>query len=235
MNSTWWKVWDGRKLPVDRPIGLESLLELDGFDTETGRVGAADWRAYCRAVIEMLGIDSGDSVHEIGCGAGAFLLALRELRDLELAGSDYASGQVDVASVAIPDGDFSVAEAAELPEAPTYDFVIANSAFQYFPDLDYAACVLERMVAKARQRVAILDVPDLRRREAAEQLRRDKLTPERYEEMYAGLEHRYYSPEWFSETAARNDMVLRVSPSLIPNYAQAEYRFNIVLERRLDD
>jgi hypothetical protein len=59
----------------------------------------------------------------------------------------------------------------ELPQILSYDFVISNGVFHYFPDLDYAGQVLGRMIAKARRTVAIIKVSDLSRRDEAERVR----------------------------------------------------------------
>jgi ubiquinone/menaquinone biosynthesis C-methylase UbiE len=225
VNTRWHEVWNRRALSHDHAIGLQDLIELDGFDTGAGRITAADWRDYARAVIEILGITAGSSVYEVGCGSGAFLYALREQRTIQIGGSDYASPLIDVARIAIPDGDFSVLAAGELPQVPSYDFVISNGVFHYFPDIDYSGRVISRMIAKSRRAVAVLEVPDQNRRAAAERVRRDKLSDELYEQKYAGLEHLYYTRKWFLDIATLHNMNCRIFPSPIPNYAQSEFRF----------
>ena len=67
----------------------------------------------------------------------------------------------------MPDGDFAVAAADQLPSEPVFDAVVSFGVFMYFPDLAYADRVLAAMTAKARTAVAILDVPDLSLRDAA--------------------------------------------------------------------
>lgn len=229
MNTRWHEVWNRRKLSHNQAIGLQDLIDLDGFDTGAGRITAVDWRAYARAVINILGITAGSSVYEVGCGAGAFLYALREQRTIKVGGSDYASTLLGVARMAIPDGDFLVMEAGELPQTPDYDFVISNGVFHYFPDLDYAGRVISRMIAKSRRAVAVLEVPDLNRRGAAERVRRDKLSAKLYEEKYAGLDHLYFTREWFLDISTAHNMDCRIFPSPIPNYAQSQFRFGAIL------
>jgi trans-aconitate methyltransferase len=232
MNAQWHEVWNRRKLSHGQPIGLQDLIDLDGFDSGAGRIIAADWRTYVRAVIEILGITGCSSVYEVGCGAGAFLYALREQQNIQVAGSDYASALIDITRMVIPDGDFSVLEADRIPCTPLYNFVMSNGVFHYFPDLDYAGRVLSNMIAKSRQAVAILEVPDLSQRDTAERMRRDKLSTKIYEEKYAGLEHLYYTREWFLDIAATYNMKCTIIPSPIPNYAQSEFRFGAVFIKR---
>src|SRR5256885_3503728 len=56
----------------------------------------------------------------------------------------------------------------------------------------YAEEVIARMAAKALRAVAVLDVPDVARRDEAEAFRRGVLGAEAYERRYRGLEHRYF-------------------------------------------
>ena len=180
----------------------------------------------------ILGIATGDSVYEVGCGAGAFLYALRERSDIRVGGCDYAPALLDVARRAIPEDAFAVLDATQLPVVPAWDLVVSHSVFHYFPDLDHAALVLDRMLAKARRGVAIFEVPDLRQRDAAERIRRDTLPLDDYERLYAGLGHLYYDPDWFAGFAATHAAECRLVPSPLRDSAQAAYRFGAVLVKR---
>ncbi len=228
----WREVWSRRTLPDGRSAGLQDLIELDGFDTGAGRVDVADWREYARTAAGLLGLAAGHSVYEVGCGAGAFLSALREHLEIRIAGSDYSPSLIHAAQKAVPAGDFSVLEACGLTPEPEYDVVLANSLFHYFPDLSYAARVIERMIAKSTRAVAVFDVPDLSVRDAAERVRRDKLSAESYEKKYAGLEHLYYERTWFRDAAAAHETDCRLFASPIPNSAQGAFRFGAILTKR---
>lgn len=228
----WREVWNRRTLRVDGIAGLQELIDLDGFDTGAGRIHADDWRRYARSVAALLGLAEGASVYEVGCGAGAFLLALREQIDIRVGGCDFAPALIGAARGALPEGDFEVLEAGDLPPAPTYDFVVSNSVFHYFPDFEYAERVLERMIAKSNRAVAVLDVPDLNQRDAAEGIRRDNLSAETYDLKYAGLGHLYYERRWFRDFALAHSFDCRLFPSPIPNCAQSAFRFGAILTRR---
>lgn len=225
--QNWHAIWNCRRTEqgVD---SLQALIELDGFDTGAGRIQAEDWRTYARTISERLGLGEGQSVYEVGCGAGAFLYALREM-GMRVGGLDYAAGLVEHAGKAMPEGDFSHGEAAALQLSPVYDVVLANSVFHYFPDLAYAEKVLQRMLDKAGRAIAVLEVPDLARREEAERIRRDILSPAEYEEKYRGLEHLYYAREWFQEQALRRGYRCESFDQCVPNYAQSPYRFNCLI------
>ena len=41
-------------------------------------VRESDWSDFVRSTSERFGLRAGDSMYEVGCGSGAFLLPLRE-------------------------------------------------------------------------------------------------------------------------------------------------------------
>ncbi|WP_417070730.1 class I SAM-dependent methyltransferase [Niveibacterium terrae] len=207
------------------------MIELDGFDSGAGRVDSAAWRTYAASIAARLGLSPTDGVFEVGCGSGAFLLALKEL-GANVAGLDYSSALISMAKMAMPEGEFITAEARELSPLPQYDFVVANGVFHYFPDDSYAQAVLSSALSKARRAVAILEVPDLALREESERMRRDILTPEQYEEKYRGLTHKYYSRKWFADIATHHDFDCQTFDQEIPGYAQNRFRFNCLMTRK---
>lgn len=228
--QNWKTVWDGR---VAGKAGspLQALIDLDGFDSGAGRIGESAWRDYVREIVHRLGMRPGQSVFEIGCGSGAFLLPLREA-GMHVAGLDYSSALIAAARRAIPDGDFRVAEAADFTAASrSYDFIVANSVFHYFPDDAYAERVLAEMLAAADKAVAILELPDQARRSEAEAARRALLSKQEYETKYAGLAHRYYSRETFRAAAQRRGFEAEISNQAIAGYAQNAFRFNCLMRR----
>jgi SAM-dependent methyltransferase len=231
MSNAWQEVWQRRRLEVETSLDLQRLIDLDGYDSGTGRMSAGDWRAFAASACALLRLSAGDSVYEAGCGSGAFLYALREQVGLRVGGCDWAPALVQVARRALPGGDFQVLEASALPPEPRYDVVVSNGVFQYFPGLDYAAAALRRMTAKALRAVALFDVPDLARREEAESFRRGALSPEFYDRDYAGLRHLYFDRDWFEPFAREAGMSPELLASPMPNYPQGAFRFAVLLSR----
>jgi ubiquinone/menaquinone biosynthesis C-methylase UbiE len=226
-SNQWQGVWEKRHRQQHQALDLSALIALDGFDSGAGRIETADWQTYAHLIADKLGLQDGDSVYEVGCGAGAFLYALQATRQLTVGGLDYSAGLIEAAQTAMPEGDFSVAQAAALDKTTPYDVVIANSVFHYF-DLPYAQQVLEAMLAKARVAVAVLDVPNASTQEACEALRRAAMTQAEYEEKYAGYAHTYYHKDWFMAFASQQADVFT---SCIPNYAQRDFRFSVILKK----
>lgn len=230
MSNLWQNIWEKRSLQPQHAITLDTLIALDGFDSGAGKIALPDWQEYTRRISEKLGMQSGDSVFEVGCGAGAFLYALRQQYPLKVGGLDYAAGLIEAAQQAMPDGDFCAQSAQTMAIDPQYDFVIANSVFHYF-DEAMAAEVFHAMWQKAKVGVAILDIPHAATKEECERARRDALSEAEYEEKYRGLHHTYYSPDWFANQLPGKPH--QVFESCVPNYAQSQYRFSVIFSKRL--
>ncbi|MDP8568139.1 class I SAM-dependent methyltransferase [Methylophilus aquaticus] len=230
MSNIWQQIWEKRSLQPQHPITLETLIALDGFDSGAGKINPADWQEYTRRISDKLALKSGHSVFEVGCGAGAFLYALRQQHTLTVGGLDYAAGLIEAAQQAMPDGDFKAQPAQSMATDTRYDFVIANSVFHYF-DEAMATQVFQAMWQKANIGVAILDIPHAATKEACERARREALSEAEYEEKYRGLHHTYYTPEWFSQQLP--DKPHQAFESCVPNYAQSQYRFSVIFSKRL--
>jgi trans-aconitate methyltransferase len=224
--NRWHEVWRERTATAAAAT-LTDLIRLDGFDVGIGKVDEQAWNDYVAELVRRLGMAAGDSVFEVGCGGGALLFVLYQAGH-PVGGIDYSPALIEHARRTMPGMPFAVAEASSYT-GDARDFVVTNSVFSYFPDHDYAQVVFARMLAMARKGVAILDVPDLERRDAAEAARRAALPPGEYEARYRGLEHRYYSREWFAALAARYGWQIDVAEQWLAGYGNAPYRFNVML------
>ena len=130
LPMSWHEVWERKSQLVNdsRPT-LADLIAMDGFDKGAGQFSIADWRSYTTHVLTSLGIKSGDSVCEIGCGAGAMLYAFRE-QGIRVTGVDYSNSLITTAHRAMPDTEFYVAEAKRVPYADNrFDAVLSHSVF----------------------------------------------------------------------------------------------------------
>jgi hypothetical protein len=123
--------------------------------------------------MDRLGIRSGDTVYELGCGAGAFLYPLWQ-RGVKVGGLDYSSSLLDA----------------------------------------------------ARRGVAILDLPDLATRDAAEAARRTVIGEEEYRRLYEGLGHQYYDRADLAARMARPGWRVKTEGQWLDGYFHAPYRFN---------
>lgn len=230
MSDRWEEIWAGRSAdvaPGDDDV-LPALMAADGLDTAFGAVDAAAWADFAHATATArLGLTPGDSVFEVGCGAGAFLYPLHRL-GLRVGGADRSAALVESARRVMPDADFDVADADSIPPEPAFDAVVSCGVFLYFPDLDYADRVIRAMAAKATRAVAILDVPDVARREAALAERAAAVGGEEaYAERYRGLDHLYYSRDWLAERLTAAGLTgVETADQAIPGYDNGRFRFN---------
>ena len=229
MTNAWQKIWNGRSAP-EGSLDLDALIRLDGFDSGVGRIEAEDWRTFAAAIGRKLALADGASVYEVGCGSGAFLYALRECHALSVGGLDYSRTLIEVARHVMGDGDFLLAEAAALSVAPAYDHVIAHGVFHYF-DEAYAERVLDRMVAKARRTVAVLEIPDARTMQESEATRAAGLTQDEYEKKYAGLAHTHYERSWFEQQAAARGLTVEIFDGFVPNHVLNAFRFGVIMRK----
>lgn len=229
-HENWQAIWAKRGTSDATGVSLDALLRLDGFDSGAACIDPQHWRTYARDLAERLEIREGQSVFEIGCGAGAFLAALAEAKPIFVGGLDYAGGLIENARQALPQGFFHVGDAETLSPEPPADYVIANSVFQYLP-LPKAQNVLSKMLNKATLGVAVLDIPDRRTQAECEAVRRAALPAAEYERKYAGLEHTYFDRTWFSDQVTPCEWQCETTNGFIPNYGQNQFRFAALYRR----
>ena len=121
-------------------------------------------------VAETLDVGPGTRVFEVGCGAGTFLLPLYD-NGYIVGGIDSDPDAIGQASAAMPNGIFQVGVDAALDPGVPWDVVICRS-FGARAELtaiasaeaDQMRGLLARMFAKATHAIAVLDVPEERRR-----------------------------------------------------------------------
>ncbi|MFG1930080.1 class I SAM-dependent methyltransferase [Mycobacterium sp. NPDC048908] len=229
ISDNWRSVWERKGAEAgDATPDLEALLQANGYDTGCSDVTPAAWNSYVDRVLGRLGASAGQTLFEVGCGAGAFLFSSHE-RGLTVAGCDYSSTLVALAAKALPDSDIECRQASEIPTSPQYDFVISAGVFHYFSDLEYAQAVINAMAKKARHGVAVLDVPDIAHREANLQLRYQLAgSKEAHEKRYSGLDHLHYEREWVVQAIHNAGLSsVDVRDLDIQGYANAPSRFSV--------
>jgi len=229
-HENWHPIWNKRGVTDASKLSIEALIRLDGYDTGAAEIAIEDWLFYAKSLAERIGIQDGQSVFEVGCGAGAFLAALRAARKVDVGGIDYSSGLVENARQALPNGDFFVGDAELLAHEPAVDFVIANGVFHYFP-LPKAQAILKRMLNKAGTAVAVLDIPDCKTQAECEAVRRAALPEAEYERKYARLEHTYFDRDWFADQVNPDEWRSETVDGFIPNYGQNRFRFAALFRR----
>lgn len=227
--SNWKDIWNKRKWRETGAV-MAGLIAADGFDQGAGKIAVPAWERYTELVSVWLRMKEDDSIFDLGCGAGAFLYPFYASGH-RVGGIDYADGLVAAARRTMAGMEFSVAEACDLDETVSYDLVVSNSVFHYFPDLDYAELVLRKMIAKAKRAVAVLELPNVDLREEAEQARAAALPAGEYERKYRGLRHQYYSRHWCEEIGVRLGCRVEIFDQEIEHYGNNRYRFNALFHK----
>ena len=188
---------------------LTRLMAADGLDRGAAPITEPAWLGFVEYVAETMDVGPGTRIFVVNCGAGSFLLPLWE-NGYVVGGLDRSPDLIRLAAEAMPDGRFSLGEAAALDPAEPWDVVVACSTFGSFPDLDYARGVLARMAAKATHAIAVLDVPDIDRTVGAPP---------------GGL---FYDRAWmFRVLAEIGASAVQVEEQKIESYAFAPFRFNV--------
>jgi SAM-dependent methyltransferase len=229
---SWAQVW-GRREPAafEGESELARLIAADGMDSPFGKVQESAWRAYVARIAAALKIEAGSTVFDVGCGAGAFLYPLFE-QGVTVAGLDQAESMVAHARRLMPGMVFEASDAAALDASQPYDVVLSSAAFLYFPTLVYSRAVLEKMAAKARRAVAVLDAPDAAVQAEALAVRRGLLGASEYEEKYRGLDHLYFERGWIEAVLRGCGFTrFRCEAQQIEGYANAAHRFNVMAFR----
>lgn len=228
-NNKWKTVWNNRQTAPSNPTVLADLLAADGYD-HLGKLTDAVWLDYVRLISEKLRLMPGDTLFEVGCGAGAFLYPFYS-KGFSVSGIDYSAPLVSMALSAMPDADIRVAEAADMSAETPFDIVVSSGVFLYFPSYAYSKAVLELMLPLASKSIGILDVPDSDKQADALRLRKRQMREAEYARKYEGLDHLYYSRNWFRQVLAGKGMTVRIEDQNIPDYLHSSYRFNVFIDK----
>jgi hypothetical protein len=225
--NKWKLIWDKREEAQGVNV-QEMLLRTDGFSEGAGYISLDAWDHYIHMIIEKLAAQPKSSIFEGGCGAGALIYNL-EQQGFRTGGVDYSQQLINIAKDHLKSQDLDSVEAINIHSKKRYDHVISNSVFQYFPGLDYARAVIEKMIEKSNKSIAILDVNDKQYEEKALRERMEKLGPEKYKKKYEGLEHLFYDKCWFVDLASEMGVQCRIEDQQIEAYGNASFRYNVFL------
>ncbi len=237
MNN-WKQIWDARKDTLDnvdmknfREVFAE-LKRIDGYDSAELTATLVESFIYQHEKLsDALNLSAGQTVFEVGCGAGANLYLFA--RDgYTVGGLDYSSALIDIARKVLPAEKVSeliCAGADELPTEKIYDTVVSIGVFGYFDDFDYARRVLEKMLLKSRRAIAVLDVYDAATE--ADHLAYRRRTIENYDERYKDLHKIFYPKTFFEDFAARYGLKISFAANDLKDYVNGQFTYNCFMEK----
>lgn len=116
---------------------------------------AAKPTPHLRRLAASVNVQPGQSLLDVACGTGAWLLAAR-LAGMKVAGIDISTKAVEAARGTVPDGDLRCGVAEKLPwEDKTFDVVTCLGSLEHFVDKSRALLEMVR-VAKSDAQILIL-------------------------------------------------------------------------------
>jgi hypothetical protein len=127
--------------------------------------------------------------------------------------------------------NFQVSEAIKVNTDEKFDIVLSNGVFFYFKDYTYAKEVIEKMIMKARKTIAILEIPDLAKREESETARRAALPEGEYDKKYEGLKHLYFERGWFTQFSDKYGYKIKIFDHNIKGYGNSPFRFDVLIKK----
>jgi SAM-dependent methyltransferase len=145
---------------IDRIVSrYNARLREFGDDIRTLASGSEERRAIRFATLTDVGVESGCSVVDLGCGFGDYFRFLQE-RDIavDYTGVDINPELVEIARAKWPGARFDVRD-AQIDGLPECDFVVSTSAFnlplEHQDNYDFVADILRAAFAAARKGVAV--------------------------------------------------------------------------------
>ena len=200
VNKTWENIWNNR--PMSSEVSLETAIKLSGFDAGLGAESLASWLHYTHKIVKLLGIKKGETVIEYGCGAGSLLEGLRQHVHCNVMGVDYSHKLLSYARQLVV-GEFIHSNITNFESEKMFTYSLSNSVFQYLSEND-AKKVMNSMLSSAEKKIAIFDIPDSGKREAAEAARIKENPKLLSGEQQDGPQHTYFMREFFEDFANNN-------------------------------
>lgn len=244
--SRWKEIWNKREaeesleeLKDDVKKTLLELKRIDGFDL----TDSLDFDSFKAQFDEMRNELSWNgktgknipmkSVFEVGCGAGSSLYLFEKTdSDTERTGGiDYSDAMITNAEKVLDKYDeLYVAEASAIDTSKRYTSVFSTEVFPYFPDLEYAEEVVNRMIEKAEYSIGVIGACDEKRRHDFFECRR-KLTPD-YDEKYRDLDKMFYPKSFFIDIADKRGLDIKFCRSDMKGYWNNPFIFNVYMYKR---
>lgn len=235
MVNKWHDIWEKRTENFaaidmhDVQAVFAELKRINGFDITDGGIPLQALVKQYEDTKSKLNVSRGKTLFEVGCGSGANLYMFYK-DGIEVGGIDYSQRLIDIMQQIFPAGALKeclCGEAKNLPVDIKYDAVLSDGVFHYFPDLAYAQVVLEKIVAKAKQSIGLLDIHDLEKQEAFLAWRRDNTAD--YDERYKDLPKLFYPKEFFTAFAQEHKLRIEFYPSDVEGYWNNKFIYNVFM------
>jgi len=221
MLTQWQNIWS-QKYKTSAPTHI-----LDGFDS----LSIDEWQNLVTIFCELIGINKKSDILDIGCGAGAFLEAIKEYNSL--SGVDYSENAIIKINKNI-NGKFLVANADSLPfKENIFNKIISFSVFFYFPSMRYAEKTVNEMirVCKPGGKILIGDLNDADKIGLYNAMREKENRNEKHITKEISLVHLFFDKEFFIKIAEDNKIKIQIIDEDkldLPFYSSSQYRYSII-------
>ncbi len=238
----WEELWKSRgseDLEDTGDVSLPHLIKLAGYDSGAVPLSGTEFSEGVFRVRELLSLNSGHEVLDLGCGPGGLAFVLGEGSGIGITGIDISRNLVDVAARAAPFARFKTMNLAGIGRngrsiVGTWDFVVALSLFQYLSP-DNAVGLFREALRLARGGVLISDVPDAERFTESEELRRQSFGAELYKQQYSSLPHNYHYGSAFESVLEEPEFIgswsIEIVRESVFSYAQGKLRMTLLARR----
>lgn len=218
MGNRWQEIWSKKNATTEKLntedekeliVELKRAVGFDFFGKGTTVLVEEFYNEYnyLKKILRLNG--KAESVFEVGCGSGANLYFF--IKDgFKVGGMDYSKNLLEIAKKVLSKDNVEELifdEAINLPVDKKYDAVISSGVFQYFPSLDYAEKVLDKMLAKTKKSIGICRF--LKEETKEEYLKFLKKNNPDYEERYKNLDKLFLSQEFFKTYAEKNNLEVK--------------------------
>lgn len=129
-----------------------------GHDVRSLNWGSLDSQQLRFSILSEIGLSSGHSILDVGCGLGDFLKwSLGQGMELDYVGIDISSEMISLAKEAHPASPFILSSIFELDRPPSsFDYAFASGLFTYYTEggLEYVVQTVAKMRELTRYGVA---------------------------------------------------------------------------------
>ena len=151
MNNFWKEIWDDKGVSAST-----DLYFLDGCDHLEGILNSNN---ICKGIVSLLDITEGDSILEVGCGAG--FLSREFTRSYKYTGIDYSQPIITKHKDIFPSHNVECGNANDIqfPDKH-FDYVFCFGVYQYLPSYEYATKAIQEIIRVSKRGVLLGDLKE---------------------------------------------------------------------------
>ncbi|MDC3005246.1 class I SAM-dependent methyltransferase [Candidatus Pelagibacter sp.] len=230
----WKDIWNEKIGNRTTQLTNSYLLKLNGYDSCSAKITTKDWKKYTDFFIKKYKITSSNSILDIGCGSGAFLLPFYK-KKINCTGIDYSNSLIKVCNKIMPKAKFYNTEAKNIKKLKKnkYDFIFLASVLQYFPSSDYFKKVINgiKLLSDNNTKIFILDIPDKKKFKNWKKYVVNNIGLRGYMMQYSALKHHSYNKARLKNILKKEKFNVKIYDQKLLKKPNSKFRFNIFMEK----